>query len=57
MDTGDLENSWRQQPGTPAYCTELTQDELDVAVKQADATKVPHNRDKVLALLNQDKSE
>lgn len=23
VDGGDLDNSWRQQPGTPAYCQDL----------------------------------
>jgi hypothetical protein len=28
IDAGVLAESWRQQPGTPAYCTELSQEDL-----------------------------
>lgn len=28
LDIGDLENSWRQQPGSPIYCTDLTLSQL-----------------------------
>lgn len=28
VDSGSLAESWRHQPGTPAYCTELTAEEL-----------------------------
>ncbi|MBD8804880.1 NADPH-dependent F420 reductase [Pseudomonas syringae] len=45
LATGDLENSWRQQPGTPAYCTELTLPELELALDAADKARVPQNRD------------
>lgn len=58
VDTGNLENSWRQQPGTPAYCTELTKEELKQALEQADKEKAPKRRDKILelAILNKDKT-
>ncbi|WKW30782.1 NADPH-dependent F420 reductase [Pseudomonas viridiflava] len=45
LATGDLENSWRQQPGTPAYCTELTLPELELALDAADKARVAQNRD------------
>lgn len=32
LDSGSLEDSWRMQPGTPAYCTELTYAELEKAL-------------------------
>jgi predicted dinucleotide-binding enzyme len=32
LDAGDLAGLWRRQPGTPAYCTELTRDALLVAL-------------------------
>jgi 8-hydroxy-5-deazaflavin:NADPH oxidoreductase len=32
LDAGPLAASWRQQPGTPAYCTELTTAELTAAL-------------------------
>jgi len=34
LDAGPLADSWRQQPGSPAYCTDLTLPEL-VAARQA----------------------
>ncbi|QTL51202.1 MULTISPECIES: NADPH-dependent F420 reductase [Priestia] len=48
VDNGSLSDSWRQQPGTPAYCTELTKDELTKALKKADKEKAPLLRDKVM---------
>ncbi|MDO6849687.1 NAD(P)-binding domain-containing protein [Priestia megaterium] len=48
VDSGSLNDSWRQQPGTPAYCTELTKDELTKALKKANKEKVPLLRDKVI---------
>lgn len=48
VDSGSLSDSWRQQPGTPAYCTELTKDELMQALKKANKEKAPLLRDKVM---------
>ncbi|WP_394223488.1 NADPH-dependent F420 reductase [Priestia aryabhattai] len=48
VDSGALSDSWRQQPGTPAYCTELTKDELTKALKKANKEKAPLLRDKVI---------
>ena len=48
VDSGSLSDSWRQQPGTPAYCTELTKDELTIALKKANKEKAPLLRDKVM---------
>lgn len=48
VDSGSLNDSWRQQPGTPAYCTELTKDELTKALKKANKEKAPLLRDKVI---------
>jgi predicted dinucleotide-binding enzyme len=43
VDSGSLEDSWRQQPCTPAYCCDYTADEmrqaLNAAVKGAAAQK------------------
>ncbi|WP_425826026.1 NADPH-dependent F420 reductase [Streptomyces fractus] len=38
-DAGALADSWRQQPMGPAYCTELTLDELPAALAAADRDK------------------
>ncbi|MET3545679.1 putative dinucleotide-binding enzyme [Paenibacillus favisporus] len=48
VDSGSLSESWRQQPGTPAYCTELTKEELTEALKKANKEKAPLLRDKVI---------
>jgi len=48
VDSGSLSDSWRQQPGTPAYCTELTKDELTKALEKANKEKAPLLRDKVM---------
>jgi 8-hydroxy-5-deazaflavin:NADPH oxidoreductase len=44
LDAGKLADSWRQQPGTPAYCRDLDADGLTAALAQADAGKVAHYR-------------
>lgn len=48
FDAGSLETSWRQQPGTPAYCTELTADELKVALGKADQKRSADNRETLI---------
>ncbi|WHU04300.1 NAD(P)-binding domain-containing protein [Sphingomonas sp. NIBR02145] len=45
IDAGPLEESWRQQPGTPAYCTELTAPELRKALDRAVKERSPKLRD------------
>lgn len=49
VDAGSLAESWRQQPGTPAYCTELTRDELQKALAQADKEKAPQQRETLIS--------
>jgi hypothetical protein len=49
LAAGSLESSWHQQPGTPAYCTELTLPELKSALCAADKLRAPQNRDALLA--------
>lgn len=44
VDIGGLANSWRTQPGNPAYCTELPVEAFRVAVERADATIAPIRR-------------
>lgn len=48
VDSGSLSESWRQQPGTPAYCTELPKDELTKALNKANKEIAPLLRDKVM---------
>lgn len=47
VDAGDLNDSWKQQPGSPAYCTELTRDDLAQALSNADKARIPRKRDAV----------
>jgi len=44
IDSGTLADSWRQQPGTPAYCRDLDADALKAALAQADAGQIAGNR-------------
>lgn len=48
LDSGSLIDSWRQQPGTPAYCTELSVDELKLALNAADKARAAQNRDALM---------
>ena len=48
VDGGTLGESWRQQPGTPAYCTELDSDGLRAALQAADKERAPLNREALL---------
>ncbi|WP_143960942.1 NADPH-dependent F420 reductase [Litoribacter populi] len=41
VDGGSLAESWRQEPGTPAYCTELNVAELNQALAAAEKGKAP----------------
>jgi len=53
VDAGPLAESWRQQPGTPAYCTDLTAPELTRALAAAVPGKAPQVRDQIMAQLMQ----
>jgi predicted dinucleotide-binding enzyme len=46
LDAGTLADSWRQQPMTPAYCTELSLEDLWPALQAADRAGAPRNRDR-----------
>ncbi len=48
VDGGSLAESWRQQPGTPAYCTELSEAELEQALANAEKGKAPAIRDFIM---------
>lgn len=43
IDGGSLSESWRQQPGEPAYCRDLDQENLKAALQKADITKHAEN--------------
>ena len=44
VDAGDLDNSWRQQPGTPAYCRDLEAAALRRALAEADRSRIAEYR-------------
>jgi len=43
IDGGSLSESWRQQPGEPAYCQDLDKDQLKGALAEADISKRAEN--------------
>ncbi|MGM7775830.1 NADPH-dependent F420 reductase [Arthrobacter sp. KNU-44] len=58
VDGGELKDSWRQQPGSPAYCADLTATELSNRIRQATAVDIPkfHSiRDKTEAVAGSEK--
>lgn len=46
LNAGRLLDSWRQQPGQPAYCTEPTLKELPSLLSRANREQGPVNRDR-----------
>jgi predicted dinucleotide-binding enzyme len=44
IDAGTLADSWRQQPGTPAYAQDFGTDKLKAALAQADAEQIASYR-------------
>ncbi|MBX5156969.1 MULTISPECIES: NAD(P)-binding domain-containing protein [unclassified Rhizobium] len=48
LDAGGLAESWRQQPGNPAYCTELAASELEEALRSADRSRAADHRDALI---------
>ncbi|MCJ1674510.1 MULTISPECIES: NADPH-dependent F420 reductase [unclassified Rathayibacter] len=53
FDAGPLADSWQQQPGTPAYCTERTAAELPGSLAAADAARSPRRRDLAIAVVTE----
>lgn len=51
VDAGSLADSWHQQPGAPAYCTNLTRDEIGAALASAEKARLPKRRDLVAAAM------
>ncbi|MFL6568675.1 MAG: NADPH-dependent F420 reductase [Chthoniobacterales bacterium] len=45
FDAGSLAESWRQQPGAPCYCTDLTRAEMPDALAAAEKARLPKRRD------------
>jgi predicted dinucleotide-binding enzyme len=44
VDGGVLDESWRQQPGTPAYCRDLEAEALRRALAEADRSRIAEYR-------------
>lgn len=51
--SGTLAESWRQQPGAPVYCTDLTRDEIAVALSAAERDRLPARRDLGVAVMQE----
>jgi 8-hydroxy-5-deazaflavin:NADPH oxidoreductase len=49
FDAGSLQDSWRQQPGAPAYGTDLMLKELPAALAAADRARLSKRRDLAVA--------
>jgi len=45
LDYGSLQASWRQQPGSPAYCTDLTLAQLKKSLAKAEKELLPARRE------------
>ena len=45
FDCGSLEDSWRQQPGSPVYCTDLTLPQLIKSIEKARKELLPQRRE------------
>jgi predicted dinucleotide-binding enzyme len=45
LDCGSLQDSWRQQPGSPAYCTDLTLTQLKKSIEKTRKELLPERRE------------
>lgn len=53
FDAGRLADSWRQQPGAPGYCTDLTRENLGPALAAAERARLPKRRDLAVAVMQE----
>jgi hypothetical protein len=51
LDAGPLSESWRYEPGTPAYCSDPTLKELPSLLERADRKKAGGNRDQAAKIM------
>jgi predicted dinucleotide-binding enzyme len=51
MDAGPLAQSWRHQPGTPAYCPDPTIQQLPALLARAKREKAPVHRDQAARIM------
>jgi predicted dinucleotide-binding enzyme len=55
LDYGSLQDSWRQQPGSPVYCTDLTLPQLKKSIEKVRKELLPQRRELGLKfILNHD---
>lgn len=45
LDYGSLQDSWRQQPGSPVYCTDLTLTQLKKSIEKTRKELLPERRE------------
>jgi len=57
LDIGNLQDSWRQQPGSPAYCTDLTLTQLKNSIPKAKKELLPERREIALKFILKQKPE
>lgn len=57
FDHGTLEDSWRQEPGSPVYCTDLTLAQLKKSIVKAKKELLPARRELGLKHIMQDGPE
>jgi len=53
VEAGQIADSWRVQPGTPAYATDLGAEDLVQALGRADAHRAAKRRDFMIAVLEE----
>jgi predicted dinucleotide-binding enzyme len=51
IDAGPLSESWRYQPGTPAYCPDPTIQQLPLLLQRAKRDKAEENRDQAAKIM------
>jgi predicted dinucleotide-binding enzyme len=51
LDAGPLRESWRYQPGTPAYCPDPTIQQLPLLLQRANRDKAAGNRDQAAKIM------
>ena len=51
VDAGPLAESWRQQPGSPVYCTSLSADQVLDALARAQKDRIPPRRDLAIGVI------
>ena len=53
FDAGVLADSWRQQPGAPVYCTDLSYAQVGTALQAAERHRLPTRRDLGVAVMQE----